>query len=80
MLQLKGTDNEGNPCYFMGLTGVETSKIVFESLPLVVDLVGLNGAEAVKIIIIYGRTEQEIIEHLSGAGITVSLPVDEVQS
>lgn len=80
MLQLKGTDNQGNPCYFMGITAVEMSKILFEGLPLIIDLTGLGGAEELKIITIYGRAEQDIINQLNAAGIDVSLPVDETQS
>lgn len=79
MLQLKGTDNVGNPCYFMGITAPEMSKILFEGLPLIIDLTGLNGANELKIITIYGRDEQAIIDQLNAAGIDVSLPVESGQ-
>lgn len=79
MIQLKGSTPDGSPCYFMGLTGAEMSKIVFEGMPLLVQLDGLAGEDKLTLVTIYGQTEQDIIDALAAQGVVVSMPVDSEQ-
>jgi len=73
MIQLRGQKADGTPTYFMGLTADEANALFFKGMPLVVDLVDLGKTDDLTVIVLYGRTEQEVVDQLAAQGISVAL-------
>lgn len=76
MIQLRGTAADGTPTYFMGLTSVEANKVVLEGIPLVAFLNDLTDP-SLKIVLLYGRNEQQIIDYLAAQGAAIEVSPEE---
>ena len=79
MIQLSGRKPDGTPVYYQCFTAVEMSKLIFDQVPMIVDLTQLEGG-SLTVVTIYGRTEQDIVDQLNAHGISVSLPTEVEQS
>ena len=62
MIRATGRDKDGNPIFLLGLSGENITRLVAGE-PIAIEMAG------VKISIIYGKTEEDILKDLKKAGI-----------
>lgn len=63
MIKAAGRTGDGRPLALLGLTGENVTRLVADE-PLVVELAQL-GLPDVQVVVVYGKTEDDIIDKLS---------------